>query len=60
MTKVAAKHEQSAVAAMYAGLALTVGTLIVPYIDHATANVLADPAAACSCAARTERESRPC
>jgi hypothetical protein len=25
------------------GLALTVVTLIVPYIDHATANVLADP-----------------
>jgi hypothetical protein len=27
---------------MYAGLALTVVTLIVPYIDHATANVLAN------------------
>ena len=42
MTKVSVKHEQSAIAAMYAGLALTVVTLIVPYIDHATANVLAD------------------
>jgi len=42
MTKASVKHEQSAIAAMYAGLALTVVTLIVPYIDHATANVLAD------------------
>jgi len=42
MTTVSVKHEQSAIAAMYAGLALTVVTLIVPYIDHATANVLAD------------------
>ena len=42
MTKVSVKHGQSAIAAMYAGLALTVVTLIVPYIDHATANVLAD------------------
>ena len=30
MTKVSVKHEQSAIAAMYAGLALTVVTLIVP------------------------------
>ena len=42
MTKVSVKHEQSAIVAMYAGLALTVVALIVPYIDHATANVLAD------------------
>ena len=42
MTKVTVKHAQSAIAAMYAGVALTVVTLIVPYIDHATANVLAD------------------
>ena len=27
---------------MYAGVALTVVAMIVPYIDHATANVLAD------------------
>jgi hypothetical protein len=42
MSKVSVKHEQSAIVAMYAGLALTVVMLIVPYIDHATANVLAD------------------
>ncbi len=42
MTKPSVKHAQSAIAAMYAGLALTVVTLIVPYIDHATANVLAE------------------
>jgi hypothetical protein len=42
MTKVSVKHEQSAIVAMYAGVALTVVTLIVPYIDHATGNVLAD------------------
>jgi hypothetical protein len=42
MTKVSARHAPSAIVAMYAGLALTVVTLIVPYIDHATANVLAD------------------
>ena len=35
------KHQRSASAAMYAGLALTVVAMIVPYIDHATANVLA-------------------
>jgi hypothetical protein len=42
MTKMSVKHEQSAIVAMYAGVALTVVTLIVPYIDHATGNVLAD------------------
>jgi hypothetical protein len=42
MTKVSARHAPSAIVAMYAGLALTVVTLIVLYIDHATANVLAD------------------
>ena len=41
MTKVSVKPAQSAIVAMYAGLALTVATLVVPYIDHATANVLA-------------------
>jgi hypothetical protein len=34
-------HERSAIGAMYAGLGLTVVALIVPYVDHATANVLA-------------------
>jgi hypothetical protein len=42
MTNVSVKHDQSAIVAMYAGLALTVVALIVPYVDHATANVLAD------------------
>jgi hypothetical protein len=42
MTKVLVKHERSASVAMYAGVALTVFAMIVPYIDHATANVLAD------------------
>jgi hypothetical protein len=42
MTKVLLKHERSAIVAMYAGVALTVFATIVPYIDHATANVLAD------------------
>jgi hypothetical protein len=42
MTKVSVRHPQLAIVAMYAGLALTVVTLIVPYIDHATANVLGD------------------
>lgn len=42
MTNVTVKHQQSAIVAMYAGLALTVVTLIVAYIDHATANVLAN------------------
>ena len=31
-----AHHERSAIAAMYAGLALTVAAMIVPYVDHAT------------------------
>jgi len=42
MTKVLVKHERSASVAMYAVVALTVVAMIVPYIDHATANVLAD------------------
>ena len=35
-------HARSAIGAMYAGIGLTIVALIVPYIDHATANVLAD------------------
>src|SRR5581483_184562 len=42
MNKVPVKHQQSAVVAMYAGLVLTLVTLVVLYIDHATANLLAD------------------
>lgn len=41
-TKVLVKHQRSASMTMYAGVALTVVAIIVPYIDHATANVLAD------------------
>jgi hypothetical protein len=33
--------ERSVVAAMFGGLGLTVVALIVPYLDHATANILA-------------------
>jgi hypothetical protein len=36
-----ARPERLAVAAMYAGLGLTVIAMIIPYVDHATANVLA-------------------
>jgi hypothetical protein len=36
------KHQRPVVAAMYAGLVLTVLATIVPHVDHATANVLAD------------------
>jgi hypothetical protein len=39
---VTAQHQRPAIAAMYAGLALTVMATIVPHVDHATANVLAD------------------
>ena len=42
MTKVSVKPARSAMVAMYAGLALTVVTLAVTYIDQATANELAD------------------
>jgi hypothetical protein len=35
------RHERSAIRAMYAGLALTVIATIVPYLDHATGNILA-------------------
>src|SRR5947209_515895 len=42
MTNVLVKHERAAIVPMYAGLALTVVAMIIPYIDHATANVLAD------------------
>ena len=42
MTTALVKHERSAILAMYAGVALTVVAIIVPYVDHATANVLAD------------------
>lgn len=34
-------HDRSAIGAMYAGLVLTVVAMIVPYVDHATTNVLA-------------------
>jgi len=34
-------HERSAIRAMYAGLGLTAAAIIVTYVDHATANVLA-------------------
>lgn len=37
-----AHHERPAIGAMYTGLGLTVVAMIVPYVDHATANVLAD------------------
>ena len=36
-----AHHGRSAIGALYAGLGLTVVALIVLYVDHATANVLA-------------------
>ena len=36
-----AHHGRSAIGTMYAGLGLTVAATIVPYVDHATANVLA-------------------
>jgi hypothetical protein len=36
-----AYHQRSAIAAMHAGLGLTVVAVIVAYVDHATANVLA-------------------
>ena len=36
------QHQRPAVATMYAGLALTVMAAIVPYVDHATANLLGD------------------
>jgi hypothetical protein len=35
-------HERPAIGAMYAGLGLTVVALIALYVDHVTANVLAD------------------
>lgn len=37
-----ATHRQSAILAMYAGLALTVVAIVVPFVDHATADTLAD------------------
>ncbi len=40
--RAAAPHERSAIAAMYAGVALTVVAIVVLYVDHATGNVLAD------------------
>lgn len=42
MTKPPDTHERSAILTMYAGVALTVIALIVPYVDHLTANKLAD------------------
>ena len=36
------RPQRPAIGAMYAGLGLTVVALIVLYVDHATANVLAD------------------
>ena len=35
------RHPRSAIAATYAGLALTLVAMLVLYVDHATANVLA-------------------
>lgn len=35
------RYGRSATAVMYAGLALTVVAMLVPHVDHATANVLA-------------------
>ena len=37
-----AHHRRSAIGAMYAGLGLAIVAMILPYVDHATANVLAD------------------
>jgi hypothetical protein len=37
-----APHTRSALGTMYVGLGLTVVALIVPYVDHATGNSLAD------------------
>ena len=34
-------HDRSAIGAMYAGLGLTVVAMLIAYVDHATANVLA-------------------
>jgi hypothetical protein len=42
MTTVLVKHRRSAIVAMYVGVALTVVAMIVPYIDQAIANLLAD------------------
>jgi hypothetical protein len=39
---VTAQHHRPAVAAMYAGLTLTVIATIVPHVNHATANMLAE------------------
>jgi len=36
-----AHQERSAISVMYAGLGLTIVAMTVPYVDHATANVLA-------------------
>jgi hypothetical protein len=36
------KQQRPAIAAMYAGLVLTIVATIVPHADHATANLLAD------------------
>ena len=41
MTKALAKNQRSAIKAMYIGVALTVVAVIVPYVDHVTANELA-------------------
>jgi hypothetical protein len=35
-------HERSAIKAMYAGLGLTAAAIILTYVDHATANELAN------------------
>ena len=39
-----ATHQRSAILAMYAGLAFTMVAIVVPFVDHATANTLADHA----------------
>jgi hypothetical protein len=41
MTKALTKNQRSAIKAMYIGVGLTVVAVIVPYVDHVTANELA-------------------
>ncbi len=42
LARTPATHKRSAILAMYVGLAFTVGAIVVAFVDHATANVLAD------------------
>jgi hypothetical protein len=59
MTTALADHRRPAIGAMYAGLALTVGATVVPHIDHATANVLADHIRAVKAGRRWARAAAP-